>query len=195
MKHLPSLFLLGLALIFPQAASALQCDARAQVDKCASQCRYCTEGNHGPACFAGWWNAWLKPSYQEPKWMLANGSFSQGHKTALLSSVLEGVAAKKGVKVENLNNDDVAVYGNEVVGSALGTLVHGMDMLGIKDNNLKIQCYQWCDQIDPITYRNNTDVNKARAGTQLDDGACATDGAGAWNPKWPKDAIKAYRNQ
>jgi hypothetical protein len=183
----------GLAIVPQTANAAPACSARQQVDKCASQCRFCTEGNHGAACFAGWWNAWLKPSYAKAKWMLAKGSFSQGHNTALLSQVIEGVAEKQKVAIKDIKDDDVMKYGNETVGSALGTVSHALDSLGIKDNNMKIQCYQWCDRIDPVTYRNITDPNLARAATQLDAGACRNDGPGAWNPEWAKQALRTLR--
>jgi len=168
------------------------CTPRQQIDKCASQCRYCTEGSHGASCFAGWWNAWLKSEKKIAENMLANGSYSRGYSTVMLSTVLEAVAAKKGVNVKDLSQDDIVQYGGQLLGKAGASIARVFEWLGIAKNEMKQQCYNFCD-FNPDTFRPpQRTLTDSRAASHLDAQACRTSGPGSWDDRWAIQAARKY---
>ena len=119
--------LLSIPLLFALStryAEASQCQVGvlggAQTKKCASQCRYCTEGAHGKACFSGWWNQWAEGDNQLP-----NGWFSAGWAANDPTGIQKAIPA---------------------LGKAAVTGTVLLDKLGLADNDLKQACYQFCDQ-------------------------------------------------
>ena len=126
-----SVWILGIILSIPLIfalstpnAEASQCQVGvlggAQTKKCASQCRYCTEGSHGKACFSGWWNQWAEGDSQLP-----NGWFSAGWAANDPTGIQKAIPA---------------------LGKAAVTGTVLLDKLGLADNDLKQACYKFCDQ-------------------------------------------------
>ncbi|CDH45517.1 MAG: hypothetical protein IPL59_16925 [Candidatus Competibacteraceae bacterium] len=126
-----SVWILGIIVSIPlifalstRNADASQCEVGvlggSQTKKCASQCRYCTEGSHGKACFSGWWNQWAEGNNQLP-----NGWFSAGWAANDPTGIQKAIP---------------------VLGKATATATVLLDKLGLADNDLKQACYKFCDE-------------------------------------------------